>query len=149
MEDLLGIDHLNQSDANAAPMSDVFTLFPNFTPYSAIIPGSLCAAPVSPNLVPACNSPSAKITPQMRDLHNGSWWAENTKNFNFHGADKLDAGAFNRVLWKGIMGNVPYPTVRTGLDLRNNREQLLKQWDAEKKRQANPETAPAEGAASR
>jgi DNA-binding beta-propeller fold protein YncE len=53
IEDLLGIDHLNQSDANAAPMADVFTHTPNFTPYSAIIPGSLCAPPVDPNLVHA------------------------------------------------------------------------------------------------
>ena len=48
MEDLLGIDHLNQSDANAAPMSDVFTHDANLTPYTALIPGSLCAAPVDP-----------------------------------------------------------------------------------------------------
>jgi hypothetical protein len=43
---LLDIDQLNQSDAKAAPMADVFTHTPNFTPYSAIIPGSLCAPPV-------------------------------------------------------------------------------------------------------
>jgi DNA-binding beta-propeller fold protein YncE len=51
IEDLLGIDHLNQSDANAAPMADVFTRTPNFTPYSAIIRRSLCAPPVDSNLV--------------------------------------------------------------------------------------------------
>src|SRR5215472_1855203 len=42
IEDLLGIDHLNQSDANAAPMADVFTHEANLTPYTALIPGSLC-----------------------------------------------------------------------------------------------------------
>src|SRR5262249_9682868 len=41
MEDLLGIDHSNLSDANAAPMSDAFTRTADFTPYNAIIPGSL------------------------------------------------------------------------------------------------------------
>jgi hypothetical protein len=40
---------------------------------------------------------------------------------------------FNRILWQGIMGNVPYPTVRSGLDLRKNRAQLLKKWYEEKK----------------
>jgi hypothetical protein len=40
-------------------------------------------------------------------------------------ADRLDAAAFNRILWLGIMGNVPYPTVRNGLDLRKNRAPLL------------------------
>jgi DNA-binding beta-propeller fold protein YncE len=133
IEDLLGIDHLNQSDANAAPMSEVFTHTPNFTPYSAIIPGSLCASPVDPNLVPACSNPSAKTSPVLPELHDAEWWAFNLKNFNFHDADRLDTVEFNRILWQGIMGNVPYPTVRSGLDLRKNRAQLLKKWYEEKK----------------
>ena len=133
MEDLLGIDHLNQSDANAAPMTDVFTFHPDFTPYTAAVPGSLCAPLVDPNLAPACSSPSAKITPTVPELHDAAWWAENLKGFNFHDADRLDTEAFNRVLWKGIMGDMPYPTVRSGLDLRKNRAQLLKKWESSKK----------------
>jgi hypothetical protein len=132
-EDLLGIDHLNQSDANAAPMSEVFTRTSNFTPYSAIIPGSLCASPVDRNLVPVCSNPSAKISPVLPELHDAKWWAANLKNFNVHNADRLDTAAFNRILWQGIMGNVPYPTVRSGLDLRKNRAQLLKKWYEEKR----------------
>ena len=130
IEDLLGIDHLNQSDANAAPMTDVFTRHPDFAPYTAIIPGSLCAPPVDPNLVPACHSPGAQISIRVPELHDAAWWAENLKPFNFHDADRLDTEAFNRVLWKGIMGEVPYPTVRSGLDLRKNRREMLKQWEA-------------------
>jgi YVTN family beta-propeller protein len=136
IEDLLGIDHLNQSDANAAPMSDVFTLVPNFTAYSAIIPGSLCAAPVDPNLVPACSSSTAKITPVLPELHDAAWWADSMKHFNFHTEDRLDTMAFNRILWQGTMGNMPYPTVRSGLDLRKNRKQLLKQWETKRKSQS-------------
>jgi hypothetical protein len=41
--------------------------------------------------------------------------------------------AFNHILWQGIMGNAPYPTVRSGLDLRKNRKQLLKQWETTRK----------------
>ena len=133
IEDLLGIDHLNQSDANAAPMADVFTHTPNFAPYSAIIPGSLCAPPVDPNLVPACKSASAKITPRVPEMHDASWWAENLKEFDFHDADRADAEAFNRVLWQGIMGDVPYPTMRSGLNLRRNRAELLRKWEAARK----------------
>jgi YVTN family beta-propeller protein len=135
MEDLLGIDHLNQSDANAAAMVDVFTRSPNFTPYSAVIPGDLCAAPVDPNLVPACQSASAKITPKLPELHDSAWWAAALKGFDFHDADRVDADAYNRVLWKGIMGARPYPTMRSGLDLRQNRVQLLKKWEEDKKKQ--------------
>ncbi|HVH85891.1 MAG TPA: alkaline phosphatase family protein [Terriglobales bacterium] len=136
IEDLLGIAHLNQSDANAAAMADVFTRTPDFTAYSAIIPGNLCAAPVDPNLVPACKTSNVRITPKLPELHDAAWWAENLKGFDFHDADRIDAEAFNRVLWKGIMGNMPYPTVRSGLDLRNHRTELLKQWEAAKKKQS-------------
>ena len=132
IEDLLGIDHLNLSDANAAPMSDVFTRTPDLTSYSAIIPGSLCAAPVDPNLVPECKSTSAKMSPRLPELHDAAWWAEALKPFDFHDADRIDIEAFNRVLWKGTMGEVPYPTTRSGLDLRKNRARLLKHWEASK-----------------
>lgn len=135
IEDLLGIDHLNQSDANAAPMADVFTRTPDFTLYSAIIPGSLCAFTVDPNLVPACSSPSAKNTPRLPELHDAAWWADKLKNFDFHDADRADAGAFNRILWEGIMGDLPYPTVRSGLDLRKNHAQLPRKWEANRKNQ--------------
>jgi hypothetical protein len=33
------------------------------------------------------------------------------------------------------MGDTPYPTVRTGLDLRKNRALLLEKWEADKKKQ--------------
>jgi DNA-binding beta-propeller fold protein YncE len=147
MGDLLGIDHLNQSDANAAPMSDVFTPIPTFRTYSAIIPGSLCAPPVDPNLVPACKSPSAKIAPALPELHDATLWAEKMKGFNFHDADRLDTVAFNRILWEGLMGDVPYPTVRSGFDLRKNRAELLTKWQSSKKGQTGD--VPVAMAASR
>jgi YVTN family beta-propeller protein len=134
IEDLLGIEHLNQSDANAAPMADVFTHTPDFTPYSAIVPGNLCTAPVDPSLVPACKSSSARVGPKVPELHDAAWWAENLKAFDFHDADRIDAEAYNRVLWRGIMGDAAYPTHRSGLDLRKNRTQLLKKWQADKKK---------------
>jgi DNA-binding beta-propeller fold protein YncE len=133
IEDLLGIDQLNQSDANAAPMADIFTRTADLTPYDAIIPGSLCAPPVDPDLVPECKSASAKVSPKVRELRDAAWWAEKLEDFDFHDADRIDAEAFNRVLWEGTMGDLPYPTTRSGLDLRKNRAQLLKKWNASKK----------------
>ena len=127
IEDVMGINHLNFRDANAAPMADAFTTKPDFTPYSAIVPGDLCLAPVDPNLVPACQTTTAKITPAIPQLHDAAWWAAKTKAFDFSDADRIDADAFNHILWEGTMGaNVPYPTERSGQDLRRNRTQLLK-----------------------
>lgn len=144
IEDVLGIKHLNFRDADAAPMADLFTWQANLTPYSAIVPGDLCAPPVDPNLVPACQSSTATITPVVPQLHDAAWWAAKTKGFNFSDADKIDADAFNRILWQGTMGdNVPYPTVRSGLDLRQNRAQLLKRWQL-----SHPQSPPTASASS-
>jgi DNA-binding beta-propeller fold protein YncE len=57
-------------------MSDVFTQTPDFTPYSAIVPGSLCNLPEGSTLVPACNDPSVAKTTAIRSLHDGKWWAQ-------------------------------------------------------------------------
>jgi len=48
----------------------------------------------------------------MRPLHDGTWWANATRNFNFKRPDALDAGAFNHLLWAGVMGEMPYPVQR-------------------------------------
>ena len=129
IEDVMGINHLNFRDADAAPMADVFTQEPDFTPYSAIIPGDLCTAPVDPNLVPACGTAGAQISAIVSPLHDAAWWAAKTKGFDFSDADRVDADAFNRVLWQGSMGDkLPYPTVRSHQDLRKNRAGLLKHW---------------------
>ncbi|MBB5331705.1 alkaline phosphatase family protein [Tunturiibacter gelidoferens] len=133
IEDVMGISHLNFRDADAAPMADVFTRKPDYTPYSAIIPGDLCVAPVDPNLVPECQSTTAQITSAAPQLRDSAWWAAKTKGFDFSDADRVDADAFNRILWQGTMGDtVPYPTIRSHQDLRQNRALLIKHWRASK-----------------
>ena len=129
MEDLLGMDHLGFNDANAASMDDVFALEPNLQPYNVLIPGSLCEPPVDPSLVPDCFNPTmrSRITPAVRRLHNGRWWINATKGLSFRRPDEIDADYYNRLLWKGIVGdNVPYPEDRSGLDLSDNRSAFLK-----------------------
>ena len=107
MEDLLGIGHLNIRDDNTDPMSDVFSANPDFTPYTAIIPGRLCAPPVDPGLVPDCNVAARVKTAPIVERHDRTWWAEKTAGFDFSSEDKIDAGAFNRVLRDGIHGVQP------------------------------------------
>ncbi len=111
IEDILGADYLGLNDANARPMSDVFTMQPNLQPYLAPIPGILCQPPVDPTLVPECSNPGNRpITAAVKPLHNGAWWAQATKGFNFSHPDLNNADLFNRILWKGIMGDdKPYP----------------------------------------
>ncbi len=126
IEDILGIGYMGINDANAQPMSDTFTRTPDFTPYTAVVPGNLCNEPVDPNLVPACKEPNVEKTTAIRSRKNKQWWANATKDFYFEVEDKLDPEKFNRVLWAGVKGdNQPYPTERTGVNLSQNRDQLL------------------------
>jgi hypothetical protein len=77
MEDLLGIQHLNIRDDNADAMSDVFTRQPDFAPYTAIIPGSLCAPPVDPTLVPDCSRSAQRRDRgicEARRVRSGELW---------------------------------------------------------------------------
>jgi hypothetical protein len=49
---------------------------------------------------------------------------------DFSVEDRVDPIAFNRILWEGLMGSKPYPSNSSGLDLRENRRQLLDQYRA-------------------
>lgn len=62
--------------------------------------------------------------------HDGAYWAKVTEGMDFSVEDHLDAQKCNRMVWKGLMGDKPYPSTPTGLDLRANREALLKQYRA-------------------
>jgi hypothetical protein len=52
--------------------------------------------------------PAGLIVP--KPTHNAKYWARVTKGMNFTDADLLNPGQFNRILWKGMMGNKPYPS---------------------------------------
>jgi DNA-binding beta-propeller fold protein YncE len=101
IEDILGIGHLGLNDANAAPMSDVFTRAPDRQPYEAIIPGVLCKPPVDPNLVPQCRQPGHTVTQAVRDAHDGAWWAAATRGMDFSRPDRIDSMKFNAILAAG------------------------------------------------
>ena len=117
IEDLLGLKPLGMFDANAQPMDEVFNAEPDLTPYKAVLPGSLCKSPVDPKLIPECKNGSVLKTAAIEPLHDGSWWAAATKDFDFRRPDALNSEAFNRVLWEGVMGDKPYPETRSGRDL--------------------------------
>jgi YVTN family beta-propeller protein len=129
MEDVLGLDYIGITDANALPMSDAFSkkLKPGSTDaYQPIVPGNLCKEPVDPTLVPACNDANVTKTAAVNVRHHGNWWAQATKGFDFDHVDRVDTAGFNQVLWSGIKGDsVPYPADRSGLDLRRHRDRLL------------------------
>jgi hypothetical protein len=59
----------------------------------------------------------------IKSLHDGKWWAQATKGFNFSHPDMVDADLFNRILWKGIMGDdKPYPGAGAKLSVQQAKE---------------------------
>jgi YVTN family beta-propeller protein len=122
IEDVLGLEHLSLHDAGVGPMTDAFSIAqgPQWT-YTAV-PSQLLLGTQLP--IPPQSARNA--APAARPLHDAQWWAEKTKEFTFVKEDLNDADAYNRVLWEGTMGDRPYPTARSGLDLRHNRKKLLK-----------------------
>ena len=118
IEEVLGLPPMNLNDALARPMADIFNTTPS--------PWSFTAAPSAylyKTKLPLPPKPSGLILP--KPLHNAKYWAKVTKGMDFTTEDRLDPADFNRILWKGLMGNKSYPAAPTGKDLRQNREKLL------------------------
>jgi hypothetical protein len=118
IEMVLGLPPMNLNDALGRPMADVFNTTPSRW--------SFAAAP-SPALyntkLPLPPKPASLIVP--KPTHDAEYWAGVTMGMDFTSADKMDFPAYNRILWTGLMRSQPYPAAPTGMDLRQNREELL------------------------
>ncbi|MGH9582903.1 MAG: bifunctional YncE family protein/alkaline phosphatase family protein, partial [Bryobacteraceae bacterium] len=121
MEVVLGLKPLNISDALAVPMADVFDLNQTAWTYkataSAMLAGTGLPLPAS----------VAKLRP-LKPAHDAAYWSDVTKGMDFSVEDHFDFARYNRILWRGLMGNRPYPANPTGLDLRGNRAELLSRF---------------------
>ena len=133
IEEVLGLENLGVHDAGLPPMADAFdTTQKNWTFHAT-------PAPVLFNTtLPLDPPPTLNLASIPKPTHDAAWWEERTKSFDFSKEDRVDPEVFNRVIWRGLKGDRPYPTNRSGLDLRKNREQLLKS-------QAAAQTAGATG----
>jgi DNA-binding beta-propeller fold protein YncE len=129
MEEVLGLPPMNLNDALANPMADIFNTAPSnwgftATPSAYLYNTSLPLPPQAAGL----------IVP--KSTHSAKYWARVTKGMDFSDADRIDFAVYNRILWKGMMGNKPYPAAPTGLDLRQNREKLLASYRRSLKQKA-------------
>jgi hypothetical protein len=111
MEVLLGLKPMNFHDANAKPMANIFDLSQTEWTYRAHVPEML-------------RSTSLPLPPQLgasvvKPAHDSYYWAAKTASFDFSAEDRLDAAAYNQILWAGMKGSVPYPETRDGRNRRN------------------------------
>jgi YVTN family beta-propeller protein len=121
IEEVLGLDNLGIHDAGVPPMTDTFDTSNRRWTFHAT-PAAVLYNSTLP--LPALDASLKNSIP--KPTHDAAWWEARTKDFDFSREDRVDSGKFNRVIWEGLMGDKPYPTERSGADLRENRQQLLK-----------------------
>jgi len=105
MEDVLGLEHLNLNTATTRPMTDVFDLNQKAWSFEAR-PSAVLADTKLPLSAEARRI--ALAAQPVKIAHTAQYWAEKTKGFDFREEDKVDAQAFNRIVWEGLMTG-PYP----------------------------------------
>lgn len=126
IEDLLGMQPLGLNDGLQTPMSDVFTRNYLSWSYSPIVPPVLRTTTLPLPPPSDDNQLPTSLLKNARPAHDAAYWVGKMSSFDFKRSDHLDSAAFNRALWQGLRGDtVPYPMIRTGRNLRKNREALL------------------------
>jgi YVTN family beta-propeller protein len=115
IEQVLGLPPMNQNDAAAPPMSELFTDEPDFTPYVAA-PNRIALDTL--NGQPGSDAPAPVITtqatPEMQELEKqwSDWSDKNKEHFSGEKAspDKVNANMLNHVTWYATKGfDQPYP----------------------------------------
>ena len=107
-------------------MTGVFDLGQRAWTYDAVVPALLRTSELPlPPASAADRLPGTGARAFARDRHPSAYWQKRLGDMDYDEEDKLDTPRFNRELWKGMMGDRPYPLMRSGKDLRVDREALL------------------------
>jgi hypothetical protein len=109
---------MNLNDALTSPMADVFNNTPKKWTFTATP-----SAYLYNTRLPLPPRPAGLLVPQP--TQSAAYWTRVTKGMDFTSEDRFDFNAYNRILWKGLNGDRPYPEGPTGIDLRRNRAALL------------------------
>jgi hypothetical protein len=130
IEEVLGLPPMNLNDALAQPMADIFNSTPSTWSFTPTVPAGLYSTSLP------LTAPVGLVVP--KPTHTGEYWARATKGMDFTSEDRMDFAEYNHILWKGLMGNRPYPSRPSGKDLRQNRKELLARYRLSLKQNAVP-----------
>jgi YVTN family beta-propeller protein len=121
IEQILGLPAMNQNDAAAEPMSELFTNKPDFTPYNFVqnqIPLDTLNGQPGSNTAALANT--TNVTPEAKELSK-QWteWSNKHKN-EFSGKhaspDAVNANMLNHSVWYATKGfDKPYPGEKKAL----------------------------------
>jgi YVTN family beta-propeller protein len=108
IEDVLGIAPLGLYDAHQPPMADLFDLKQKTWSFSAEPSAALLSSALP---LPKKQAASARQR-RFAFAHDATWWSGQTRGYDWSREDRMDADAYNRVLWAGLGGLRPYPDHR-------------------------------------
>ena len=132
IEELLGMKPMGLNDAAAAPMADSFSAEYKPWSYTARVAAVLRTTQLPlPAVAADKNDADLFDARYARPRHDAAWWEKKMRGQDFSVEDDLDTGKFNRALWLGLVGpGIPFPTRTTGIDLSENRAELLAKYHA-------------------
>jgi YVTN family beta-propeller protein len=113
IEDLLGTQHINLNTAFQRPMAKVFDTRSSGAWYFAATASTVLAT-TTLKLAEAKQAVRFAHGPSIKPKHDAAYWDRVTAGFDFSDADRVPPARFNRVLWAGMMGSKPYPTLGHG-----------------------------------
>ena len=87
IEDILGLGRMSQFDHFGRPLREIWEATPDLTPYTAL----------------RSSVPLDQKNPQRGTL------AEASKKLALEKVDQADEDLFNRILWRAIKGDKPFP----------------------------------------
>jgi hypothetical protein len=122
IEAVFGLGPLGLNDALAMPMADVFDASQPQWSYRAEAPEVLRTTQLP---IPAERFVAKRSSATDCARHDAGYWSAAMKGQNFASEDRLDTGAFNRALWRGL-GSGPEPLLRDARDLRQDRRVRIK-----------------------
>jgi hypothetical protein len=115
IEDVLGLAHLNLNTAYQRPMTEVFDTHSE---------GSWDFRAVASQILKTTTLDLTGVQfaagGAVRPAHPASWWAEQTKGFDWSVEDRVPAELYNRILWRGLKGKAPYPVAPGRQSVRDN-----------------------------
>jgi DNA-binding beta-propeller fold protein YncE len=94
IEDILGIEPLSMFDATRRPMTDVFDLTTRTWSFAAAP-----SAALSQTDLPIAKKAAGA---SFRYAHHTAYWQRATRRYDWSAEDRIDAAAYNRVLWEGL-----------------------------------------------
>jgi hypothetical protein len=114
IEEVLGLRPLGIYDGLAEPMADVFdvSMSPSAFAYDALKSDILSGTTV---FARRDVTKMKAYFAALRRGHDAKYWEKAMQGQDFTVEDHLDVERFNRALWQGLMGSIPYPAVRSGV----------------------------------